>query len=69
MQSTKKMSEDEHCLLQSSNMWTLKSNCKKCNTIDKHNLIQDQRGTFSPQFNLICNMLCEYSINKLDLAC
>ena len=34
----------------------------------KHNLIQDQRGTLSPQLNLTCNVLCGYSINKLDLA-
>ena len=35
----------------------------------KHNLIQDQRGTLSPQLKLICNVLYGYSINKLDLAC
>ena len=27
-----KKSEDKHCLSQSSNMWTIKSNCKQCNT-------------------------------------
>ena len=35
----------------------------------KHNLIQDQRGILNPQLNLICNVLCGYSINKFDLAC
>ena len=29
-----KKSEDEHCLSQSSNMHTVKSNCKKCHTVD-----------------------------------
>ena len=29
-----KKSEDEHCLSQSSTMWTVKSNCKKCHTVD-----------------------------------
>ena len=63
------MSKDEHCLSQSSNILTVKSNCKKCHTDDKHNLTQDQKGTLSFQLNLICNVLCGYSINKLDLAC
>ena len=34
----------------------------------KHNLTQDQRGTLSPQLNLICNMVYGYSIHKLDLT-
>ena len=37
--------------------------------IIKQNLIEEQRGTLSPQFNLNCNVLCGYSINKFDLAC
>ena len=31
-----KKSEDEHCLLQSSNMQTIKSNSQKLNTVDDH---------------------------------
>ena len=36
---------------------------------NQYNLIPDLRGTLSLQLNLICNVLCGYYINKLDLAC
>ena len=54
-----KKSEGEHSDIQSSNMWTLKLTASslrvlKIKTI-KCNLILDQRGTLSPQSNMICN--------------
>ena len=59
-----KKSEDEHCLSQSSNIQTVKSNCRSLIQLTiKHNLIQDQGGIVSPQLNLIYNVLYGYSIN------
>ena len=49
-----KKSEDEHSVIQSSDKWTSKYDCKQVDNIKiKYNLILDQRGTLIPQLNLI----------------
>ena len=35
----------------------------------KHNLIQDQRETLNLQLNLICDVVSELCVNKLDKSC
>ena len=35
----------------------------------KYSLILDQEGTLSPELNLICEAICEYFVNKLDISC
>ena len=56
-----KKSDDESSDEQSSDMQTLtQTDCKKFNSITiRFNLLLDQRGTLSPQLNLICEVLCK----------
>ena len=59
--------EDKLSLLQSSDMWTFKSDCKKFNTVDNQvvSYSRPKRDIKPP----ICKGFCEYSDNNLDLAC
>ena len=54
-------------------MQTLKVNHKQFDSLIiktiKYNLILDQRGTSSPELNLICEELSELFENKLDISC
>ena len=63
-----KKTEDEHS---DSNMHTLKANSKQSDNIksknNQGNLIQDQRETLSLQLNLICDVLSELCISKVDI--
>ena len=69
-QPQSKKSEDEHSVIQSSDKWTLKADCRQFDSMK--NQVQSYSGPkryIKPQLNLIYEVLSELFENKLDISC